>query len=330
MLPTLSIITPNYNSFHLMNKSIEMFIRWNNPLLEWVIVDDRSTDDSYQNILKFRDENPGLNISIYQNENNAGPGVARNLGVQKAKGQYIAFLDSDDFFDDSFWTVVEPEIQINRDCIIFDSCFYYDDTNKKNWPLFRNGQPEGEVRTEDAIVHVIGAPWGKIYKRDIIINNGVSFLLQKRNEDMPFTKHAVSCCKDIIYIKTPLYYYVQQDDSLMHNSSLTNFNNTKNAFKYIQENIESRFQKEVEALFVGDYLYALALQSFRKLSRKEYLDGLRRAEKMYPQYYANPYLKYSTPQQKLVIACVRYKWYWGINAILWLQNKRNQKLYRTK
>ena len=326
----LSIITPNYNSFYLMSKWIERYRKVNNPQIEWVVVDDCSTDDSYQQLLRFRDENPELNVSIYQSEKNSGPGVTRNLGVQKAKGEYLTFLDSDDFFDDSFWLVVKPEMQKNRDCIIFDSCFYYDDEHQRGWPIFRNGQLEGVVTTEEAIVHVIGAPWGKIYRRDIIIDNHVTFLAQKRNEDLPFTKHALSCCKDIIYIKQPLYYYVQQENSLIHDATLTNFSNTINAFSYIRENIELRYPCEVEALFVSVYLYALALQSYKSLPKKEYFQALREAEQMFPEYYSNPYLKYSTLQQKLVIACVRHKLYFGIQLVLWLQKLRNRRLYRTR
>lgn len=330
MNPILSIITPNYNSFHLLTRSLDQFKRWNNVNIEWIIVDDCSTDDSYIKLKEYKKQNVGLNINIYQNESNSGPGVARNLGVKMSHGKYITFLDSDDFFEDSFWSVVEPEIKIGRDCIIVDSFFYYNDNNKRYWSLFKNGQPEGLVKTEDAIVHVIGAPWGKIYKREIIINNRVLFLPQKRNEDMPFTKHAISCCRNIIYIKKSLYNYVQQDNSLMHDEFLRNFDNTKNAFNYIIENISSKFSLEIEALYISTYLYSLALISFNKMSKKEYLNTLKDAEQMYPNYYSNKYLKESPLQLRLIIFCVKHKLYSVIKLTLWLRKIRNRKLYRTE
>jgi glycosyltransferase involved in cell wall biosynthesis len=94
-----------------MSKSIDIIREWNNTQIEWVIVDDCSTDGSYEQLLMFRENSPQLNISIYRSEKNSGPGVARNIGVQKARGKYIAFLDSDDFFDKSFWNVVLPEMK---------------------------------------------------------------------------------------------------------------------------------------------------------------------------------------------------------------------------
>ena len=133
MEPILSIITPIYNSFSLLGKSIDVFNRWNNHQIEWVIVDDDSNDNTFQLLLDYRDRNPNLNISIYSSEINSGPGVARNIGIQKSKGKYVTFLDSDDFFDDSFWHVISPELNNNRDCIIFDASFYYNDGSKKRW-----------------------------------------------------------------------------------------------------------------------------------------------------------------------------------------------------
>lgn len=328
MQPVLSVVTPCFNSYLLMSKAIDIIRKWSNSQIEWVIVDDFSTDGSYDQLLMFRDNNPQLNISIYRGDKNSGPGVSRNIGVQKARGKYIAFLDSDDFFDESFLDVVLPEIEKNRDCIIFDACFYYDEENKKDWPLFRNGQVEGIVTSKDAIVYVLGAPWGKIYKRDIIVDNKVVFLAQKSNEDVPFTRHAVSCCNDIVYIKKSLYIYVQNANSLIRNESNISFQNAINGFAYLREHIEQRYPLEVEALFVSDYLYSLAIHTCKSLPKKKYLQGLYEAEQMFPKYMSNPYLKKSTIQQRLVISCVHNKNYIGIRILLWIKKIRDKRLYR--
>lgn len=329
MEPILSIITPIYNSFSLLSKSIEVFNRWNNNQIEWVIVDDCSTDNTFQLLLDYRDRNPNLNISIYSCDVNSGPGVARNIGIQKSKGNYVTFLDSDDFFDDSFWPVISPELNNNHDCIIFDASFYYNDGSKKEWPLFRNGQSEGRVQTKDAIVYLIGGPWGKIYKKNVLIENNVVFLPQKRREDMPFTKHAVSCCKDIIYLKKCIYMYVQHDNSLIRDSSLVDIKNTVSAFNYIRKNLGNTFPTEVEALFISTYLYSVALLLCNTIPKKEYIKRLYESEQIFPNYYLNPYFKNSTIQERLVIMCVRYKLYYGIKMLLWIKRLRDKCLYRT-
>ena len=327
MDPILSIITPIHNSFSLLSRSIEVFSRWNNNQIEWVIVDDCSTDNTFQLLLDYRDRNPNLNISIYSCDVNSGPGVARNIGIRKALGKYVAFLDSDDFYDDSFWEVVLPEMNHNHDCIIFDASMYYDDGRKVDWPIFRNGQAGGKVSTEDAIVYILGAPWGKIYKRDILINSCATFLPLKSREDIPFTKYAVSCCRDIIYIRKALYVYVQHKDSLIRDKSLIDVSNTVSAFNYIRDNIGNRYPLEVEALFVSTYLYSVALLLYKKMPKKAYLQTLREAELLFPNCYSNPYLNKSTIQEKMVIKCVRYKFYAGIKVLLWIKRIRDKYVY---
>lgn len=311
-----------------MNKSLEMFVNWNCPQIEWVVVDDKSTDDSYACLLKYRDDNPNLNISIYQNDINSGPGTTRNFGMRKAKGKYITFLDSDDFFDDSFLNTILPEIEKSRDCIIFDSYLYYGENNRRYWPLFRNNQPAGNIDVKDALVYVLGGTWGKIYKRDIIIDNHVLFLSQKISEDIPFTIHAISCCENIFYLKVGLYNYVQQSNSLIHNSSLADSNNSKNAFRYIRLNIQDKFPEETEALFVSKHLYSLALIEYDKMSKKEYLQLLRETEAEYPFYFKNKYLKTSTIQVRLVILCIRFKLYIMMKYIMMLKKRRDKRIYK--
>ena len=98
MRPLLSIITPCHNSIHFMNRMLEIFAKWRDKNIEWVLVDDCSHDATAVKLIEFKKNNPELNIVIVENKTNSGPGVSRNNGIEIAKGEYLTFLDSDDLF----------------------------------------------------------------------------------------------------------------------------------------------------------------------------------------------------------------------------------------
>ncbi|MDF4288155.1 glycosyltransferase family 2 protein [Vibrio parahaemolyticus] len=92
----VSIIMPSYNSEFTIPESIDSVIYQKYSDWELIIVDDRSTDNTWQVIQKYADKYE--NIHAYQNKKNLGAGASRNFAIEKAKGRFIAFLDSDDLW----------------------------------------------------------------------------------------------------------------------------------------------------------------------------------------------------------------------------------------
>lgn len=91
----LSIIIPVYNQEELIIRCLDSIPARND--IEIIIIDDKSTDRTYQNLLRYMFHNEDRNILLLQNENNIGAGLSRNYGIDNAEGEYIMFLDSDDY-----------------------------------------------------------------------------------------------------------------------------------------------------------------------------------------------------------------------------------------
>lgn len=91
----LSIIIPVYNQEELVIKALDSIPTRND--VEIIIIDDKSTDKTYQNLLRYMVNNENKNILLLQNEKNIGAGATRNKGMKKAIGEYVMFLDSDDY-----------------------------------------------------------------------------------------------------------------------------------------------------------------------------------------------------------------------------------------
>lgn len=91
----ISVITPTYNRGYILDKAYESLLRQTNNNFEWLIVDDGSTDDTKTKVNEYINDNK-INISYYA-KSNGGKHTALNLGIQKAKGELILILDSDDY-----------------------------------------------------------------------------------------------------------------------------------------------------------------------------------------------------------------------------------------
>lgn len=105
MEPLVSIITPVYNAEEYLEETILSVINQTYKNWELLLIDDCSTDGSYKIIEKYLvDER----IKYFKNEKNSGPAITRNIGLNEAEGEYIAFLDSDDI-----WNHNKLELQIN-------------------------------------------------------------------------------------------------------------------------------------------------------------------------------------------------------------------------
>lgn len=97
-MPEVSIITPCYNSSKFLQQTVDSVLNQTFTDWEWLITDDKSTDNSVEIIRKVNDERIKLTVA----EKNGGAGHARNLSLEKATGRFITFLDADDFWEPNF------------------------------------------------------------------------------------------------------------------------------------------------------------------------------------------------------------------------------------
>src|SRR5690554_2863687 len=171
-----SIIIPHKNIPHLLERCLKTIPE--NKEFQIIIVDDNS-DSQKVDFENF----PGLNksnIEIYFTKKNKGAGYARNIGLKYAKGKWLIFADSDDFFNACFETAVEPYFNSNADVIYFSATSVISDS------LAAGNRHEGTVKAISnfninniqSVEHVKFAnwePWAKMFNRDFINKNHITF-----------------------------------------------------------------------------------------------------------------------------------------------------------
>ena len=280
--PKYSIITPMYNSFNLMNRYFESFRNQTYKNFEIVIVDDCSTDDSYAKAIEYAEKSE-LNITVLKSSKNLGPGNARNIGMEAAKGKWITFVDNDDWVSKDLLRkidVVNKKYDVN--CVIYD----YSTTDGKNvhrcYSMYMGTQ--GIVSMSDCIRNIRNHSVGKFYKKSFL--SDVRYPNLRRNEDVGFVCRAVDACKTVYYLKESLYFYFQRTSSLSNNKNLDESDMIK-AFSIIEEALARKYPEEIMEKSISDLLYGVVLIMCKAgKSKSEIKKYISQYEKKYPKWYS--------------------------------------------
>lgn len=204
----VSVIIPVYNVEKYLTQCLESVAKQTLKEIEIICVDDGSTDGSFDIISKFAEKDSRF---IPVKQENGGAGAARNNGLRRAKGKYLSFLDSDDFFDEHMLEEAYSCAESNKaDFVVFQSDQYNEDTNdfkKVPWTLryaeIPPYQPFGRRQMTDNIFKVfVGWAWDKLYNREFVLNNNLWFQEQRTSNDMLFVFSAVAIAKRIACVES--------------------------------------------------------------------------------------------------------------------------------
>lgn len=208
--PLVSVITPVYNSQAFLAECIESLLSQTMKSVEFIFVDDGSTDDSVNILELYQKLDP--RIVLIQQEH-CGAGRARNLGIEHAKGQYVTFLDSDDLFvPEALEKLYEHAEQSGADVTLSAGKSFSDDKEKStinrsylNFDYLPEFEPFSSSTWSKYIFQVSGGQTcGRFIKKSFLEENHIEFADIPRTEDAPFAIFSLAMAKRIACIKEPL------------------------------------------------------------------------------------------------------------------------------
>lgn len=214
MQPLISIIVPIYKVEAYLDKCVESIVNQTYKNLEIILVDDGSPDNCPEMCDVWAEKDNRIKVI---HKPNGGLSDARNAGMKVANGEYVAFIDSDDYIADEFvaqlYDVMLKEQSDIAECEVLKfkedgiPSVSYTDYNFKSYDT-KQGlsmlMAENEFRQ-----HV----WNKLYKSDIALS--VEFAKGKLNEDEFWTYQVFGKAKKVSKINTPMYFYLQRSSSIM-------------------------------------------------------------------------------------------------------------------
>ncbi len=219
-MPKISVIVPVYNTEKYIEKCLNSILKQKNVSYEIIVVNDGSTDDSEQIIKRFEETNP--DIIKYYKKTNGGLSDARNYGIDKANGEYLCFVDSDDYIAEELFESLEKYINKDIELIKFKTIKVdenYKEVDKIVGPIF--GKLSGEQGFDKLFANdiLIEPAWLYLYKKDLFVRNNIRFPVNKYHEDWAIVPYLIISAKTCASVDVYGYYYVQSSNSITRNNT---------------------------------------------------------------------------------------------------------------
>jgi len=207
----VSVIVPVYNAVATLERCIHSILNQTYHNLEIIMVDDASTDSSREMMLKLEQTDPER-IMVICNDVNLGAGGARNIALEYANGDYLAFVDSDDYVHSSFIKLLVEEIE--RGGHDFVDCGYFDE-RKDDAILHTKRDTRGELSDEAKckLIAEGGYLCTKLFKRELFYDNGIRYREKCILEDLELLIELTAYAKSIGAVEETLYWYTATPNS---------------------------------------------------------------------------------------------------------------------
>lgn len=204
-----SIIIPHKNTPELLSRCISTIPDENH--IQVIVIDDNSDMDF--NKLKNLICSNRTNIEIYRILQNKGAGCARNVGLSYAKGKWILFADSDDYYETGFINILDKYLRPQYDVLYFNVKYNEKDINpvaqniNKMYDKYQNG------KIYDDYIKFIKCPWNKVVSKDFLKNNNITFEEIKVGNDAYYSAVIGLTVSSYLIINEGLYHYTYDNSN---------------------------------------------------------------------------------------------------------------------
>ena len=219
MMSKVSIVVPVYNVEEYLGKCVNSLIAQTYKNIEIILVDDGSPDNCPHICDEL--EKTDSRVKVIHKEN-GGLSSARNAGIRIATGDYIAFVDSDDYVKEKYIELLVNAC-VENNCSI-SACGYYEYYSADNYKTIC-GETAGVISSTDAIKDIFTmkneicvVAWNKLYAKKLFTENHIRYPEGKIHEDVFTTYKLCALTEKLAYVNEPLYYYVQRQTSIMGQS----------------------------------------------------------------------------------------------------------------
>lgn len=255
-----SVIIPVYNTSKTLAKCLSSVILQPYENLEIICINDGSTDDSFEVLKKLQLED---NRIIIINQENGGLSYSRNVGVQHATGDFVIFVDSDDYITEDYTQVIKKIIEEKKaDIVVFD--FYEVNERGEDISSKYKGQniEPGSYGSIQVLEHlfsfkIANYSWNKVFRRDVL--KDIAFPVGKRYEDVAVMYKIFSNVENIEVIANKLYCYFTTREGSITNSLTSS--DVVDISDHVGE-METYFANKKNVKYLNEYIYSLCLANY--------------------------------------------------------------------
>lgn len=292
----LSIIIPCYNVSKYINKCIDSVLNSELKDIEIIAINDGSKDNTLELLKQYKDDR-----LIIIDKKNEGVAQARNDGLKKASGEYITFLDSDDYIEPDMYLKMYEKAHKNKlDLVACDVFMEYPDhtvTIKSNI--------NDDSTNKDLMIDAYAVIWNKLYRKEILkgllFSKGINLC-----EDVEFLYKIYSKVNKVGSVNESFYHYIQRENSLTYVYDDKIYHVIKvmdDIIKYYKENnLYDLYIDELEYSYVR-YCYGTFIKRLAKTkNKKKFKEGIKFAKEKvkinFPNYKKNKYINIKNKKNK--------------------------------
>lgn len=277
----VSIVVPVYNAEKYLENSIKSLLSQTQEEIEIIFVDDGSTDGSYKILSNYSENDERI---VVRRIENAGPGVARNIGFDMARGEYVIFLDADDYFSDKLIEVMYEKAQKEMADITICSALRYDETLKIESAfqeaLMFDAIPYGKscFSPEDVshcLFQITAAfAWNKMFRTSFLKDNGLKFAENYCYEDMALIYPALMRADRIAVTHEELIKYRFNAGESLSDNRNKYWKDLIDVFMYIQDDMYKLDKYQIYERTYLNKISSVLTQVFRSYTTEEAFVGV--------------------------------------------------------
>ncbi len=308
----ISVIVPAYNVEKYLNKCLESLVNQSYNDIEIIVINDGSTDNSQEIIVEYAQKYPEK-IKYFEKQN-GGLSDARNFGLKKASGDYICFVDSDDYLDKNLFKDLQEYINLDNDMIKYKMIKVdekYREIEKIEGPIFEPKSGEEAFNILYGTDIMLQPAWLYLYKRKFLEENNFDFPIGMYHEDFARTVLIMLKAKKIVSTNIYGYYYFQSSDSITRgndkNKKLKRAMDMLKHYDYMEEKIKdyeiSKETKENVKIYYTNNII-LKIEELDEKSQKEYINEIKKRKML-----KNIKARNMKQLLKKIILNINIKWY---------------------
>lgn len=295
----VSIIVPVYNTEAYLKKCLNSLVNQTLKEIEIIVIDDGSTDHSKEIIQSFVEAYPDKVISV--RKENGGQASARNLGIRICKGEYLGFIDSDDYAEQNMFEAMYKKAKKNHSDLIECDYHYIRPCKSGVKQVKKTGWVRKYKNQKDIFFDPYVAPWNSLYRTELVKRNEVYFPEGFIYEDTSFYIKMIPFVHQLDFVSKLFVYHIDRDGSTM------NINKSKKVGDiffvledivtfYRNKGLYEQYKEELE-YFCTKILFCSSLKRIAQVRDKTLRNQLLNQtlfmqRKYFEDYKKNKYLKH--------------------------------------
>ncbi len=299
----ISIIIPCYNCDKWIRRCLDALERQTYKDFEVICIDDCSTDNTIEQLNKIK-ETASFHLSILQNKVNCGPAKSRNYGIQTAEGKYLAFCDSDDWYEDCFLEEMHNALVVDdADLVMCEYRKVYESSSRVDDMHYLE---DFSGSRDDLIAYSKAAMWLLMFKKELTKDLEVPDL--RNGEDIAYVPCIESRANKITIVKKVMYNYLMRQGSSSKTPSVNVYKSLLSAFDFIKQNYVNTEPSVQEYLGIKTVLYGAVLNACKAGEKTRIIKRIvDEYENAYPDWTKCKYMYLFNNKKHIFLKLVKHR-----------------------